>query len=326
MSSAGPPQSESPNTRRPAAVTRIGGAKALAPLRRNDLSIGVPVPYPIYDAHGRLLLRQGEIVDSERQLATLRELGLYSEQGEARSSAGADEGSYQRAPKLIDLNSVSTEKSFAQLRLMPGTVLHMDFLGDSIHRPRVALRLVGFQEFVSVMLSAVDAQGSVVPFREGELLLVKVIAGNDIGAFTALVQKIYFTPFPYIHIGYPDTVQMKVLRKHARVDTRLIVSVARDGQDAAAPIPALAVNLSASGMRLEVFANAFVQGDRIKVALRLPAAGDERTLTISSTVRTLSAKAAPVGKLNCGVEFDELPAVDRLILEHYVFQGLLEGG
>lgn len=80
MNSAGSPPPESLHARRATAVTRIGGARELAPLRRHDLQLGVPVPYPIYDAYGRLLLRQGEVVDSDRQLTTLRELGLYSDQ------------------------------------------------------------------------------------------------------------------------------------------------------------------------------------------------------------------------------------------------------
>jgi c-di-GMP-binding flagellar brake protein YcgR len=324
MNAPGSPPSDPRGARGTAAVARIGGQRELAPIKRHDLRVGVPVPYQIFDAHGRLLLRQGEVVDTERQLNTLRELGLYSDAENARASAATRDDEPYHAKPLIEID-IAVEKSFAQLRLQPGSVLHLDFLGDSIHRPRVSLRLVGYSEFVSVMLSAVNAQGGVVPFREGELLQAKVIAGNDIGAFTALVQKVYFTPFPYIHIGYPDVVQMKVLRKHARVDTRLIVSVAREGQESAPPMAGIAVNLSASGMRLEMYVNMLNRGDRLKIALRLPGAGEERTLAITGTVRTVATQAAPIGKAYCGLEFDEVPAVDRLILEHYVFQGLLEG-
>jgi c-di-GMP-binding flagellar brake protein YcgR len=163
-----------------------------------------------------------------------------------------------------------------------------------------------------------------VPFREGELVQVKVIAGNDIGAFTALVQKVCFAPYPYIHISYPDAVQMKVLRRHARVDTRLIVAASFEAQEGSAPMAGLAVNLSASGMRLEMAQGALQRGDRLRIGMRLPAAGDERTLTLAGVVRTVATQAAPPGRAHCGVEFDELPAVDRLVLEHYVFQGLLE--
>jgi c-di-GMP-binding flagellar brake protein YcgR len=302
-----------------------GRPRELAPLRRNDVRVGVPVPYPIFDAHGRLLLRQGEIVDSERALSALHEQGLYSDSAQARNaSVRADDGPWQPAPKAEPEEPAVVERSFAQLKLLPGTVLHLDFLGESAGRPRVALRLVGQLEGGTVLLSTVNAQGAVVPFREGELVQVKVVAGNDIGAFTALVQKVCFTPLPYIHLGYPDAVQMKVLRRHARVETRLIVSLAHEGREGAATAAGLGVNLSASGMRLEVARELLARGDRIRIGMRLTAAGEDRTLTVAGVVRSVATASAPAGRAYCGVEFDELPPVDRLVLEHHVFQGLLE--
>ena len=311
----------------PARRTAAGGrARELAPLRRNDVRVGVPVPYPIFDAHGRLLLREGEIVDSERALSALHEQGLYSDSAQARAaSVRGDDGPWQPAPKAEPEGPIVVEKSFAQLKLLPGTVLHLDFLGESAGRPRVALRLIGHLEGASVILSTVNAQGGVVPFREGELVQVKVVAGNDIGAFTALVQKGCFTPFPYIHLGYPDAVQMKMLRRHTRVETRLIVSVSHEDREGVAPVAALGVNLSASGMRLEVARELLARGDRVRIGMRLSAAGEDRTLTVSGSVRSVATASAPEGRAHCGVEFDELSPVDRLVLEHHVFQGLLEG-
>lgn len=302
-----------------------GGARELAPLRRTDLRIGTPVPYPIFDVHGRLLLREGEVVDTERQLEALLAMGLYSDRDPAeRIPMRNDHATPEVQRPAPEPEPIGIEKRFSQLRLPAGSVLHLDFLGESAARPRVALRLIGQIEGGSVLLSAVNAQGAVVPFREGELVQVKVIAGNDIGAFTALVQKVCFAPYPYIHISYPDAVQMKVLRRHARVDTRLIVAATFEGQEGAAPMAGLAVNLSASGMRLEMGQGVLQRGDRLRIALRLPAAGDERTLALAGVVRTVATQAAPPGRAHCGIEFDELPAVDRLVLEHYVFQGLLE--
>jgi hypothetical protein len=59
--------------------------------------------------------------------------------------------------------------------------------------------------------------------------------------------------------------------------------------------------------------------------MRLSAAGEDRTLTVAGVVRSVATASAPEGRAHCGIEFDELPPVDRLVLEHHVFQGLLEG-
>jgi c-di-GMP-binding flagellar brake protein YcgR len=301
-------------------------SRELAPVRRNDLRVGVPTPYPIFDAHGRLLLRAGEVVDSERALNALREMGLYSDVADTGAVAGgrAPEADPLPPPRPEPQEPVGIEKPFAALKLPPGTVMHLDFLGESTGRPRVALRLIGHLEGGSVLVSAINAQGSVVPFREGELVQAKVVAGNDLAAFTSLVQKVCFSPFPYIHLGYPDAVQMKVLRRHARVETRLIVAATREGAEAAGPVPGLGVNLSASGMRFEAGVGLLERGARVRVGLRLPTIGEERTLSIAAVVRSVATTSAPPDKAHYGLEFDELSPVDRLVVEHFVFQGLLE--
>jgi c-di-GMP-binding flagellar brake protein YcgR len=308
------------------AGARPGRRRELAPVRRNDLKVGVPTPYPIFDAYGRLLLRAGEVVDSERALNALQEMGLYSDTADARGGSVERGGAVEALPpsRPEPREPVGIEKPFAALKLASGTVMHLDFLGESAGRPRVALRLIGHLEGGSVLVSAINAHGAVVPFREGELLQAKVVAGNDLAAFTTLVQKVCFAPFPYIHLGYPDAVQMKVLRRHARIETRLIVAATRDGDEGAGPVAGLGVNLSASGMRFEAAAGVLERGARLRVGLRLPAAGEERTLTIPALVRSVATNSAPPGKAHYGLEFDELPPVDRLVLEHFVFQGLLE--
>lgn len=300
--------------------------RELAPVRRSDLKVGVPAPFPIFDVHGRLLLRAGEVVDSERALAALNEMGLYSDVADSGAVGGrrGDPGAAAPARPEPVPEPVGIEKPFAQLKLQPGTVLHFDFLGESVGRPRVALRLMGWLDGGTVMVSAVNAQGAVVPFREGELVQAKVVAGNDLGAFSALVQKVCFAPYPYIHLGYPDAVQMKVLRRHARVETRLIVAASRDDAEIIGTLPGLCQNLSASGMRLEAAAGLFDRGVSLRIALRLPAVGEERMLSLPAVVRSIATQNAAPGKAHYGLEFGELPPADRLILEHYVFQELLD--
>lgn len=48
-------------------------------VRKEDLQVGQPIPWPVYDSRGVLLLRQGYIIASPRQLERLVDLGLYAE-------------------------------------------------------------------------------------------------------------------------------------------------------------------------------------------------------------------------------------------------------
>src|SRR4051794_18722874 len=49
------------------------------PLDRAHLSVGRPVGFDVYDKHGRLLLRSGNIVASDAQLERLFDEGLYGD-------------------------------------------------------------------------------------------------------------------------------------------------------------------------------------------------------------------------------------------------------
>lgn len=45
-----------------------------------DISLGKPVPWPVYDEFGKLLFKQGAIIRSERQMNILIKVGLYAKE------------------------------------------------------------------------------------------------------------------------------------------------------------------------------------------------------------------------------------------------------
>lgn len=49
----------------------------MQPLKRGDIKIGTPLPWPVYDGQGALLLKKGYVVQSEAQLDRLFERGLH---------------------------------------------------------------------------------------------------------------------------------------------------------------------------------------------------------------------------------------------------------
>lgn len=51
---------------------------SMSRIRKEEIRIGQPLPWPVYDSHGLLLLSKGFIISSERQLDSLVQRGLYS--------------------------------------------------------------------------------------------------------------------------------------------------------------------------------------------------------------------------------------------------------
>ena len=301
----------------------------LQPVRRTDIKVGSPLPYPVYDAMGRLLLKAGEVIRSEHQMQTLQEQGLYLATGDMQPaprprSSSTPEPVYVEAPEAEDAAAARDSRRLAELKLHPGKTLYVDFLSTA-NRPRVALRLVGFQEGSGVLISALNADGSVVPFRDNELLFVRVLTASGVATFQAKVLKVHFTPFPYVVTSYPEAVVFHVMREHERVDTQLICSatnISRPVTGEPRPHAGVVKNLSASGCQVEAAPDIADTGDRLRLGFKLEAAGDEHVLSLSAEVRGIKTYGEQ-GKRRYGLKFTELGTGERLVLEHFIFNALM---
>jgi hypothetical protein len=304
----------------------------LQPVRRTDIKIGSPLPYPVYDAMGRLLLRAGETIETERQLSTLHELGLYLAESDlarsARSEASTprqDTHSSDVAAEVAEPEGPRETRKLAELKLTPGKTLYVDFLSTT-NRPRVALRLVGHLEGGGVMIGAVNADGGVVPFRDNELLFVRVLTASGVATFQAKVLKVHFTPFPYVVTSYPDVAVFHVMRAHERVDTQLIcslVNLSRPVMGEPRPQAALMKNLSASGCQIEAAPEIADSGDRLRLGFKLNAAGEEHVLSLLAEVRGIKTFGESE-KRRFGLQFTDLGTSERLVVEHFIFQSLVD--
>ena len=299
----------------------------LQPVRRTDIKIGSPLPYPVYDAMGRLLLKAGEVIETERQLNTLHELGLYlAERDISRTPrASSTEPSADASAEATDADGPRETRKLAELKLAPGKTLYVDFLGTT-NRPRVALRLVGLLEGGGVLISALNADGGVVPFRDNELLFVRVLTASGVATFQAKVLKVHFTPFPYVVTSYPEGVVFHVMRAHERVDTQVICSVvnlSRPVMGEPRPHGAVMKNLSASGCQIEAPPEIADSGDRLRLGFKLDAAGEEHVLSVLAEVRGIKSFGESDHR-RFGLQFVELGSSERLVVEHFIFHALVD--
>lgn len=300
----------------------------LQPVRRTDIKIGSPLPYPVYDAMGRLLLKAGEVIESERQLTTLHELGLYLAEGDlsrlARGPFHSPEPLPSEAPEPAEADGARETRKLGELKLVPGKTLYIDFL-TATNRPRVALRLVGLLEGGGVLISALNADGGVVPFRDNELLFVRVLTASGVATFEAKVLKVHFTPFPYVVTSYPDVAVFHVMRAHERVDTQLIcsaVNLSRPVMGEPRTHAGIMKNISASGCQVEAPPDIADVGDRLRLGFKLEAAGEEHVLSVVAELRGIKTFGDP-DKRRFGLQFVELGTSERLVVEHFIFHALV---
>lgn len=295
----------------------------LVPLRQQDLAVGEPVPYAIFDADNQLLLSEGQIIHTAKQLETLSKLGMFRNPAwrgvRVAGAVGGARVQQEAATTISPPKAQPIKRHLAQLKLIPGTTLHIQSSIDPLSHNE-SVKLIGWLDKTGVLLSAVNSQGTILPFREGQSVKAKTIAGKDVISFEAIVEKVCFTPFPYLHLSWPDTLQIRQLRNSLRVNTQLIASVSGDGIHS---IPARITNLSASGAMLEGSDLQLETDQEITMALRLHAAGIDHTMSIKAIVRNQKSEP-PATLVQYGLEFIPLATTERLVLEHYIFSSILE--
>ncbi|WP_410499040.1 flagellar brake protein [Chitinibacter sp. S2-10] len=295
---------------------------ALQPVPAQDLNIGIPLAYPIYDEQTRLLLREGQIIRNEKHLTQLSQNGIFRNVQHQPPAAPT-----RNKPVLSNLSRYSTRprtitkpsRHLAQVRLQPNAILHAQRLDDA-QRIQVSLRLIGWLDKAGVLISNTNPDGIVLPFQIGEQLKLKTIVGKEVVAFQSRVEQICSHPFPYLHLSWPDQLEIHQLRNSFRVQSNLIVSISTKGR---ASLPAKIINLSATGAMLEGNTLELEAEQRIQITMRLRIAEGDHTLRIAATVRNCHIDP-PAINTQYGIEFDPLAVSELLFIEHYIYHCLMK--
>lgn len=288
----------------------------LVPVSLQEIQVGMPVPFPVFDSHHTLLLAEGVPVHGESQLTALQDIGMFRmpdwRQGESGSgtvmAAGRGNGFYVGA------------SNFAQLKLQPGTLLHLR-RSDLHAQGFVAVKLLGWLAEEDVLTSAIASNAGELPLPEGAPLEIKLLAGNGIVTFQSAVRLACHAPYPYLHLAYPQTLTIRQLRKSLRASVSLPAQVRGGHADS---YDGVLGNLSASGCMLELTQLVALVGDELLLTITLQAGGQEHVLVLRTAVRNIRTGDGNPPVVRYGLEFLDAGTADRLVIEHFIYQSLLE--
>lgn len=285
----------------------------LIPLAEHEVSVGKPLPWDVLDAEGSVLLEQSRIIDSEPLLAQLLKMGLYRAAPERNAAEEKLDVAGNGSISEVQISSLS------QVQLAPGDLVQLQTLHPT-HAERYQVRMIGFHAPVSLMVTAPTIQGRLVFVKEGQQFLVRGFVGKDAVAYKTRVIKSNLSPFPYLHLAYPETVQFMRIRGSSRVSVELVTAVNGPAGQAAAKI----VDLSCGGARMMSPKPVAEKGDDVKLSFRINPSGLDVYLTISAKVRAVSRDETANSQVATGVEFVDLNEQDRLYLTNMVYQNLLK--
>lgn len=312
----------------------------MLPLRKDDLQIGQPAPFSIYDQDRVLLLGKGCLIASESVLDALREQGMFSSDERPASTAMGrlfrpstgqvleGEGAPRRGTSPDALPAAQAAGAEPQQSLVPfietalriGDTLQMRF--DDGSPERYPVRLIGAVERRSVLVTHPQNEGRMMFLKEGQTLGFTAMRGKHAYAFEAPVLRCALSPVPYVHIAYPQQVRTTTIRKAHRVVLNGVASIG--GRDGKGRVACNLRDLSVGGALLTVPRPLAAYGTEVSLAFRLNIDGETVTLEVPGVVRSVRPAEEPAASFRpCGIEFVDVTADLRRLLQLFVYESLL---
>ncbi|TCJ16300.1 flagellar brake protein [Parasulfuritortus cantonensis] len=211
-----------------------------------------------------------------------------------------------------------------EVKLMPGDALQLQPLVEG-PQERLTVRIIGVMKPKSVLVTAPMIDGKLIFVRDGQPFLVRAFSGLNVCAFKAKVLKAQHAPFPYLHLSYPETVQLMRIRKAVRARVQIIAALydrAGGRQIGAGRI----VDLSVGGARIQVPRGFPVPGEQVYLAFKIRLDDIEEIVETSAAMRSVADEDDEEGRpaTALGVQFGELNPQQRLLIMNLVYQYLLK--
>lgn len=296
----------------------------------DELVVGQPLPWDVFDPQHQLLAARGEIVPNKEKLLFLLESKACRElswETSAPDTIQEELSAEQITAANPGVNPDQTTFPFEAMKLKIGDRLQLQ-PPPSLTTERFMVKLVGFLNNVSLMVTApVDAKGIRLQLVEGEELIMRSFSSQNAFGFPCTVKRINRVPFDYLHLSFPTVVQGMVIRKAPRVKTRIIAAVTTGnaGEDSAS---AIISNLSANGALLDARRSLARKGDSIRLSFRVNLHNLDAYLSVNAAIRAIFGDNAleneNTGLIHHGLEFVNLPPNDSVILQSMIYQQMIE--
>ena len=299
---------------------------------KNEIAVGKPSPWQLFDQKHKVLVEQGGIVNDDEHLDRLLANGVYRElswEAPSDKNGGNNLSSTKTAPDQTKSDETATQFTFDDMKLKAESRLQLE-PPKQLRSERILVKVIGYLRGVSLLVTApATANGARLQLIEGEKVIMRSFSGQNAFAFACTVERACKLPYEYLHLSFPDLIQGVVIRKAARVKTSIIAAVQNSNSDnSGEQIPALISNISANGAALDAKRPLGKKGDLINMAFRINLHNIDAFLSIKGTIRAvLSGEAADIsnpGVTRYGTEFQSLQPNDMVILQSMIYQQIIE--
>ena len=300
-------------------------------INKNDIAVGEPSQWALYDQEHNLLLEQGSVVRDNAHLDSLLANNAYRELSwEATDDEGENNPfAAKTGPEQTGEEEDSTRFTFNDMKLKAEDRLQLQ-PPEHLTRERFPVKVIGFLRGISLLVTApVTTEGFRLQVLEGERVIMRSFLGQNAFGFECTIMRICKSPYEYLHLSFPDAIQGIVIRKAPRVKTRIIASVQSNNPgNANEPTSALISNISANGLALDSQRPLGKKGDIINLSFRVNLHKIDALLSVKGLIcAVLSGDAVNASNpdfIRHGIEFRDLQPNDRVILQSMIYQNMIE--
>ena len=222
------------------------------------------------------------------------------------------------APRAIEGSSLP--KRLSEIDLKPGLQVQVEHTRG---RQRVRLNLIGAVENEKLVISAPANRNFA---RPGDKLRIRLMSGNWICAFDAVLLGALGEPLPSWVLEFPQQIELARLRADTRLPIRMRVRV--DGEDpleGPEGVYGLITDIHLKGASLETTAPLGKIGDPLFVSTLIHYAGGEQLVLLPARLVNQSNQTqTAINTYQYGLSFDALDEETRVHLQGFIAQQMLE--
>lgn len=299
-----------------------GDERGLVRLNLDDIEIGVPLRFTLYDDKGAVRCLRGEIIASPAALEQLFSRNVYRLEQEPSLRDGLG---------VMLARQASGEKARAKGASGRGGEVAFDSsgirVGDPIQlqstpaAPRYTSLLIGFLKNRSVIVTQPEIDGELAMLREGQAFSARFFSGRSVFEFPTSVLKQTNVPYPLLHLAYPRDLKVQEIRRAPRVAVDVIVAVETPGGESHS---GKLLDLSTAGAGLGARKRFADKGDILRLKFKLAVQGIDTYIVVTAEVRNVAQRADQAqAPYLYGLHFVDLEEGTLLVLAAYVFGAII---
>lgn len=189
------------------------------------------------------------------------------------------------------------------------------------------------QRATSKLIGCVPDQGLLIApprgkarLRGGQKVVVRIMVGNGICLFPALIQSVVTQPMPMMQLSYPKQINFKEIRGATRVDVKVPIQALNMSSLPEKSSEGVIADISTSGARLEVSEPVGDVGDELLLKGIVNVGPIQRELDIHGVIRSRIERSTREIEENLpavyGIEFTESDEDKLLLLYAFVYSEL----